>query len=339
MQIKHQDHLDGWRGVAVTSLMLGHFFPYWRLSLGLLGVNLFFVLSGLLMARLLFIKRTPIAVFYKRRISRIFPTLLVFIITVILGYQVLGLPISVADGIGAAALIRNYYPLGFGNALPFDHIWSLSVEEHAYIVLSLVAVAARAGWVNGKHAVGAVVGVAVFMAGWYSLTYSGPDVHSERLIRSEVSVFGIFCSAFWLLHLQRQPARRGALPAWWFVALAAIAVAMHYFSLPRFFTLVFGVGALALLVNLMDQAPAFMRRVLSLAPLRQLGLWSFSIYLWQQPFYVLKDKHVLSTPVAFGCAMAAGILSFYLIENPARRFLNRVWAKDDGAAAPAMAPA
>jgi peptidoglycan/LPS O-acetylase OafA/YrhL len=339
MLIKHQDHLDGWRGVAVTSLMLGHFFPYWRLSLGLLGVNLFFVLSGLLMARLLFIKRTPIGLFYKRRISRIFPTLFVFITVVWVAYGVLGLPIALADSVGAALLVRNYYPVGFGNALPFDHIWSLSVEEHAYIVLSLVALCARAGRISGKLAVGAVVCVCVFMASWYSLTYSGADVHAQRLIRSEVSVFGIFCSAFWVLHFQQHPPREQALPVWLFVGLAAVAVLMHYFSLPRFFTLVFGVGALALLINLMDRAPPFMRRMLSLAPLRQLGLWSFSIYLWQQPFYVLKDKHVLSAPVAFGCAMLAGVLSFYLIENPARRFLNRVWAKDDGAAAPAMAPA
>jgi peptidoglycan/LPS O-acetylase OafA/YrhL len=324
--------------VAITALLLGHFFPYWRLSLGLLGVNLFFVLSGLLMARLLLVQRTPIALFYKRRISRIFPALVVFIGSVLLGYSVLGWPISLADSIGAAALIRNYYPVGFGNAVPFDHIWSLSVEEHAYIALSLVALLSRSGRIDSKPAVGAVVAVTVFMAAWYTLTYSGPDVHSERLVHSEVSVFGIFCSAFWLLHLQQQPTRDQPLPAWPLVALAGVAVAMHYFSLPRFFTLVFGVGALALLINLMHRAPAFMRGLLSWAPLRQLGLWSYSIYLWQQPFYVLKDKHVLSAPAAFVCAMAAGMLSFYLIENPARRFLNRTWAKD-AAPAPIAAPA
>jgi peptidoglycan/LPS O-acetylase OafA/YrhL len=65
--------LDVWRGIAISILLIGHFFPVPRLDFGSLGVELFFVLSGYLIGRLLFLsKPTPLGVFYRRRISRIF---------------------------------------------------------------------------------------------------------------------------------------------------------------------------------------------------------------------------------------------------------------------------
>ena len=64
---QHIEYLDGWRGVAIGMVLLSHFF---RLSYnaGRFGVDLFFVLSGFLMARILFEQRTPIAAFYRRPI-------------------------------------------------------------------------------------------------------------------------------------------------------------------------------------------------------------------------------------------------------------------------------
>ena len=63
-------------------------------------------------------------------------------------------------------------------------------------------------------------------------------------------------------------------------------------------------------------------------PLRLLGIWSYSIYLWQQPFlthnyfaYFGDDRNVIS----FIAAIATGVASFYLFENPIRTWLNKVW--------------
>ena len=66
---QHFDYLDGWRGLAIIFLLIGHFYPVPGINFGHFGVNLFFVLSGLLMSRLLFVKSVPIPLFYKRRIS------------------------------------------------------------------------------------------------------------------------------------------------------------------------------------------------------------------------------------------------------------------------------
>ena len=73
MRAVRYDYLDGWRGLAIGILLIGHFFPVPGINLGAVGVNLFFVLSGWLMARLLFVQQVSSASFYRRRISRIFP--------------------------------------------------------------------------------------------------------------------------------------------------------------------------------------------------------------------------------------------------------------------------
>jgi peptidoglycan/LPS O-acetylase OafA/YrhL len=74
---QHLDYLDGWRGLAITLLLMGHFHPIPEINFSAAGVNLFFVLSGLLMSKLLFVKAVPIPTFYQRRISRILPAFFV----------------------------------------------------------------------------------------------------------------------------------------------------------------------------------------------------------------------------------------------------------------------
>lgn len=82
-------------------------------------------------------------------------------------------------------------------------------------------------------------------------------------------------------------------------------------------------GAFALAVNFLEGAPRLIHAALSFRPLRQLGLWSFSIYLWQQPFYLYVRREGLSPFIGVGLAVLAGLLSYYLVENPARTYLNR----------------
>ena len=97
MPDQHFDYLDGWRGLAIAFLLVGHFFPVPGINFGRVGVDFFFVLSGLLMCRLLFIKEVPIKTFYKRRIARIFPVVLLSLAVGAIGDQA-------ARGIGVERL-------------------------------------------------------------------------------------------------------------------------------------------------------------------------------------------------------------------------------------------
>ena len=62
--------------------------------------------------------------------------------------------------------------------------------------------------------------------------------------------------------------------------------------------------------------------MLDWTPLRWLGTCSFSLYLWQQPFYLWTRNEGGSTALALIGAIAAGLTSYYLIERPVRAFLN-----------------
>jgi peptidoglycan/LPS O-acetylase OafA/YrhL len=323
MQGKHFDFLDGWRGLAISFLLIGHLFPVPGIQLGAVGVNLFFVLSGVLMARILFVQQTPLGVFYQRRISRVFPAHYLFLTLIILWFMLSGQVVDWQEAVMAALFVNNFFPGEPGHAvMPFSHVWSLSVEEHSYIVLSIVALLSRSKWVNPALATGFCAAI-LSLCGWYYWTqYSGVDLEFGKWLHSEVSAYGIFLSAF--IYLVRQERQ---IPKWLAACsplLAFIGILCHWWKFPLPVRTTIGVGLLALSVNLLFDAPKWIQTLLSLKPLRMLGLWSFSIYLWQQPFYLQGHRNGLSGWLALCYSLAAGIASFYLIEQPCRRYLNRV---------------
>jgi len=149
---KYRADIDGLRAVAVLSVVAYHAFPAW-VGGGLVGVDIFFVISGFLISTILFgnLQNNSFSFleFYKRRIRRIFPALIVVCsASIIVGwfwllpdeYQQLGKHI-----IGGSAFVSNFMFLGesgyFDNAAdtkPLLHLWSLGVEEQFYIVWPLL---------------------------------------------------------------------------------------------------------------------------------------------------------------------------------------------------------
>jgi peptidoglycan/LPS O-acetylase OafA/YrhL len=320
----HLKHLDGWRGLAIVFLLIGHFFPVPGINLGAVGVNLFFVLSGFLMGGLLFVRQTPLPLFYKRRLSRIVPAHLFFLSCVVLAYAAWGRTIGWRDTLAAVFFVNNYFTdLDGRQLMPFGHVWSLSVEEHSYVLLSVLALLARrAGW----PAIRTVGLMAVAFAGMgflYGSLAEGRALYFLWL-HTEVAAYGIFVSVWLLLMFRVRPPPR--LPVLVYPALLGLGVLLHWWSVPAPLGLALGVGTLALLVNLLGHAPPLIQRALSWWPLRQMGLWSFSLYLWQQPFYLAMHQGELPVFVALPLALLSGVLSFHLIERPARSYLNRRWA-------------
>lgn len=326
----HIPEYDGWRGLAILSLLAGHFLHLPGLNLGEVGVNLFFVLSGLLMARVLFEDSMPLGTFYRRRIARIVPALAVFVVLVVAASALLAMPVVWSEVIPAATFTTNYFPGPPGHALmPLGHIWSLSVEEHSYVVLSLIALLASIGAAAPRRALVLLCLASCAAGGYYVASYHGAHLQHERWLRTEVAAFGILASALVRLHRPRLRFLRG----WPVSALLAGGILLHWWSLPLPVHTFAGVALLALAVNHIEHAPAALRAVFSNRALMQMGLWSYSIYLWQQPFYYHLDRHAGLPLLPVAGAVAAGVASFYLIEQPARRFLN-----SRGRAPPSAAP-
>lgn len=319
----HLPYLDGWRGLAISFLLIGHFLPIKGFDAGNAGVNLFFVLSGLLMGRILFIDQIAISTFYRRRISRIFPVAYFFIAAVVMGYLLFENPIDLTQVIAAATFTNNYVrpplpPL----EMPLGHFWSLCVEEQSYIVLSLIALASRARWVRPIQMIAVATILFVVMAYLYKFVLP-PSAHS-RMPHFEVSAFGIFVSTLILLVLQNRPMR--AIPLVVCPALVAAGLATHWWWFGEIGAMVGGCAFFALAVNLLDRAPQLVQQVFAFAPLRKLGMWSFSIYVWQQLFF----RHFIGGWAGiFGivCSILVGWISFNLLEQPVRRYLNARWGR------------
>jgi peptidoglycan/LPS O-acetylase OafA/YrhL len=325
----HIPYLDGWRGLAIFCLLLGHFFPVDGINFGAVGVALFFVLSGFLMSKILFIDQVPLSIFYQRRIARILPSVAVLLIVVALAYYLTGREISRYELISAATFTNNYFVTSGRWTMPIGHIWSLSVEEHAYILLSLLALSCRTRKTSGVAELGATALLAAAIAVIYWLVF-GTNHPPSLWLHTEVAAFGIVVSGFLLLALRQ---RRASLPPLAVPALLVLGICAYWWRVIPPATLLVGCGAFALALNLLDRSPGLFRTLLEFRLLRQLGVWSYSLYLWQQPFYMLVEREGLPAPLGLACALAVGVAAFYLIENPSRTWLNRVLAPKPGVSA------
>jgi peptidoglycan/LPS O-acetylase OafA/YrhL len=322
----HLNHLDGWRGLAIAALLLGHFFPVPGINFGTVGVNLFFVLSGLLMGGLLFEKKESIPRFYRRRIARIVPAHATFILIIALIYLATGLPLGPIEFFSALLFVNNYVTPdgGPGHAMmPFGHIWSLSVEEHSYVALSLIAIGARKSLFSATAGVSALFVTTVGFALYYQWM-NPPLLAFTQWLHTEVAAFGLVATAFWASSGRPLPAKLTSATI--APILLVIGIVLHWWSIPLAVQRLLGVGCFAGAVCLLSTYKGWFAVALSLKPLRQLGTWSYSIYLWQQPFYFWMHNDKRLTPVlAFVMALMCGLISYYLVERPARTYLNTHW--------------
>ncbi|TGT42368.1 acyltransferase [Mesorhizobium sp. M8A.F.Ca.ET.165.01.1.1] len=315
-------YLDGWRGLSIALVLIGHFFPIPGINLGVLGVEFFFVLSGRLMAEILFIERYPLKKFFKRRFSRIYPALLVFVVLAMVALSGTFIGFKWKAAVTALTFSYNYAGILLNRAGALDHIWSLCIEEHAYIILAAISaiVASRSRVVPLLLVLAALAMANGAASYWflhmdYETTYWRTDVHIASILLS---------AAICLLKAD------GKLPSLLkgpYVAVAAAAGAVFLFmdAVPTPIHYLVAVPLLAIAVNALDFSTRFLSGWLSSLPMTTLGLWSYSLYLWQQPFYkFVYDQGTNPWPMLAG-VFACALCSYYLIERPAREWLNRNW--------------
>ena len=145
---KYRPDIDGLRAFAVLSVVLYHAFPQ-MVRGGFVGVDIFFVISGFLISKILFTEMTEhrfsFTIFYGRRIRRIFPALAVCLAAV-LAYGFVALtPPELAQlgkhvffGAGFLSNIVLWSESGYFDSAatykPLLHLWSLGIEEQFYIL-------------------------------------------------------------------------------------------------------------------------------------------------------------------------------------------------------------
>jgi len=345
----YRPDIDGLRAVAVLAVVLFQAFPT-TLPGGFVGVDVFFVISGFLISRIILEqleRRTfSLAHFYVRRVTRIFPALiLVLAATYGLGWIVLFADEFAQLGrhtAGATAFVSNlvlWQEAGYfdtaSDTKPLLHLWSLGIEEQFYIAWPVIV---WATWhaTRGRRRTGllllliAALG-ASFVAGARTLRVDSVAAFYWPQTRIwELLAGGLL--AWTSVHLvpRLAPARsmqwaRLAGPA------AALGAALLAVGLWRFDAQTAFPGAHALVpvigsVLIIAAGPQVWlnRRLLSWRPLVWIGLVSFPLYLWHWPlltFARIIQAQVPTLPIRaamVGLSIALAGLTYVLIERRMR---------------------
>ncbi len=342
----YQPHIDGLRAIAVSSVFLYHLIPA-ALPGGYVGVDVFFVISGFLITRIILREtedgRFSLARFYERRARRILPALaLVALATTVAAWLLLmpdELRLFGRSLIGTALFVSNIHFLGqsgyfdgAAQAKPLLHTWSLAVEEQFYLVWPLVvmgaaALLARAGRRERLRPV--LLGL-VLAAGAASLLAAEIVVRRHAPTAFFLAPFRIWelgAGAALALVDPRGLARvpRGIAAA---AALAGLAAVAGGIALLDQHSLVPGVAALApvlgaaLLVAFGDRGPV--GRLLASPPFVGLGLISYPVYLWHWPALAFVHGQTGRGPEGWeavaivAAVLVLSILTMRLLERPIR---------------------
>jgi peptidoglycan/LPS O-acetylase OafA/YrhL len=339
-RFRHIPQLDGFRGLAVSLVLVGHWIGYSSIRYAVagdhvaqMGVLLFFVLSGFLITGLLCREHDKygsldLRRFYIRRLLRLGPALILFLL-VTFSLVVTGLLPHVAMYEFAACLLylRNI----FGSSLVFGHLWSLSLEEQYYLLWPWAV-----RFLRGKRLLLFAAVATLLFAGartggillhWYS--YESGIFYMRPWFRFDSILTGC-CVTLALRHggnATRWPAAivSGISPVILWAVLLVWTLFAESWSNAWFVTIQTALVGLLLLQLVMRPDHALLR-IFSQRGLRFLGKISYSLYLWQQLFLVVKSPGWGSLrlfPFSFVASAACALASWYLIEAPALRQKER----------------
>ncbi len=338
--------LDGLRGAAVAVVVAFH--AHW-LKGGYLGVDLFFVLSGFLITRLLLneygeTSRIDLVEFWKRRARRLLPALIILVSFAAIAERYRGSLDGPAGGrrdvVGALTYSSNWLRLSSGagywsqfrGPAVLDHTWSLAIEEQFYVVWPLVFFALlRLVRTDAGRAV--VLAVASCGLGFWSLRVFSTTSDASRVYmgtdtRAVALMLGASVAA--VARWRPRQSNGAALQFAGVVSLAALAIMTVRMRGDLLITYQGGLIACSLAGAVVVAAaavehPAQIFRVFTVAPMRWLGQRSYGIYLWHWPIMV--GLHVAKAPgsaswrriVAIAATFGVAELSYRFIEQPIRK--------------------
>ncbi len=349
--------LDGLRACAICLVLLAHLprslaatHPSWRPALehlavlGVLGVRVFFVISGFLISTLLMaeIRKTgtvSLRKFYFRRTLRIFPAFYCYVGVIALAAALGWLSLRAHDVRAAMTYTTNYHR---DRSWYLGHPWSLSVEEQFYLLWPLGM--KRLGIPRALTAAGIVVVLAPLVRVATSVFFPSarPGIGETFFTVADSVAIGCLLAGFRerLLASPRYVALL-ASPLFWALPVVVIVTQFVPYALASWLVgeTVANLGILLMVHGLIDVRQGLAVRALNFAPTIFIGTLSYSIYLWQQPFlYWRADLPITHFPLNVLSLAAATLASYFLIERPfltLRQWLEtRAWSSKEKALAP-----
>ena len=351
---RYMPGLDGLRALAVLAVIAYHLHLGWAPG-GMLGVGVFFTLSGYLITDLLLGQHETtgtlqLADFWRRRARRLLPALSVLLAVVAAWVTLLDRPqLSALRGVVVAAVgyVTNWWLIAqhssyfaqFGPPSPLGHLWSLAVEEQFYLVwpwllwLGLRWTRGRPGTRSRLAAATALLAAlsAIEMATLYRPGYDPTRIYDGSDTRAFALLIGAALAFVWPSRHLRGGITRGARRILDGAGVTGLAVIVGLICCTNEYSAFLYRGgmvllsvATALVVGTAASPASRIGRALGWGPLRWLGVRSYGIYLWHYPIIVLTTPASGRDTLARGALQVAasiGVaeLSWRYIEEPVRR--------------------
>ncbi len=326
--------LDGWRALAVLGVVIYHATPSGAFgfpvaNLGQRGVSVFFGISGFLICSKLVseeLKYGKISLknFYLRRAFRILPPALAYLVVIaLLGKAGLLARMPLRELLSCIFFFRNYLPEVSDISGYTGHYWSLSVEEHFYLLFPALLI-----WGNSSRVRFIAPLLAIMVGCWRILdaryNISSPLLPPEIILsyhRTDRLADGLLfgCTlALWVNQVAFRKVLHEKLTifVWW--ALVAMYITGCFYSLPF-------QGILdAILIPLMLYGTTINRAtlvgaILEFPLLKWIGRLSYSLYLWHAIFFVGRyhqPEFLQLFPINIAALIICASASYYLIEQP-----------------------
>ena len=339
----YRPDIDGLRAIAVLAVIFFHLNES-LLPGGFVGVDVFFVISGFLITRNILREiecgAFSLLEFYRRRVKRIAPAMLVVVAVTLLFSQLLMLPedarsASKSAFASVASLANVYFWLFTDKSyfavstreLPFLHLWSLGVEEQFYLLWPLALVLLYRPWGALRFA----AGMLALAIGSFALAQALVADHPEftyYMLPTRAGEFALGALVAIAVVKRAQPRWPSPAVAW----LAAIGMTMLVGSLvllrgrvpfPGWLAVPPTLGT-AMIIYAGHCRTNAISRVLATRGLVWIGLLSYSAYLWHWPLLALYRYGYgeIGLPQAialFTATMVLAWLSYRFVELPARR--------------------
>ncbi len=307
--------LDGMRAISILLVIVSHAFDerfHGTWSVGHFGVTCFFVISGFLITLLLVRERersgkVSIPRFYQRRVLRIVPAYLTLIVAVAVLEYAGVYSISSSTWVRALTYTSCFSTLTMAPVL--GHSWSLSVEEHFYllwpilfkycrprtavtILATYIAVAPVLRWLIVRN------GIA-----WLDTSYSSP---------SQMASIAVGCVlAFAVTGMALSPRLLTAMGG--LLLVCSFALGSHPDIRFVVSDTLRACGFGCVMVAILYMSPQnLLSRLLNSGPFTWIGVLSYSLYLWQQPLTRAMDARWWSFPALILIAW----VSYRYIESP-----------------------
>jgi peptidoglycan/LPS O-acetylase OafA/YrhL len=352
------------RAIAVLAVVAYHLGFGWA-SGGLLGVGVFFTLSGYLITDILLdhhdrTGNLGLREFWLRRARRLLPALISMLIVVTAWVTLLHrdeLHALRGTVIASLAYVSNWwlisqhvsYFASFGPPAPLGHLWSLAVEEQFYLLwpwlllLGVIFLGRKpAGTVIRPRLAAATMVLAGASALLMALLYH-PALDTTRVYDgTDTRAFGLLIGAALAMvwpSTQQLTGRRTLQLIDAVGAVALVGIAVMIWRTDEYSPFLYEGGlvllsiATALVIAAVVRPASMLGRVLGVGVLRWLGERSYGVYLWHFPILALTtrsaDEHIVAfrAVLQVGATIAVATLSWRFLEQPIRRgALVRLWA-------------